>query len=592
MSELITDFMEVRDFYKDEQDNKPFHVTMDELSSILFCTARNTKFILNKMINEGWISFIPGQGRGKKSTLIFLKAKDEILFDEGIKQIEEGYITAALNLISRYGSPPLQKKILLWLSEFFGYEKQGTGPDFTEIIRFPVFRTINALMPDEAFFDFDAHLVKQIFNTLVTYDQIQNRVNGSLAHYWEANADKTVWTFFLKKGVLFHHGKEMEASDVQYTFQRLHRHDYEQSWLVSNIKEIQVIDKYTVRFNLESTNELFLQFLSFPSLSVVPTDMVNDEKLPIGTGPFRVANYHPNQCILEANPSYFEGRAFIDRIEITNMPKVFLSESKDEHNIFLNTGDHDSYSKKPAWEEMKDTYAGSTLITFNLNKPGRPQINKKFRQVMDQLINRDNMISVLGSPRKHPSYGFEHKHSQPLKKAVNSPSEIQALITQTGYDGEPIQLFTYDRHEKDALWIKQECAQYGFHVSVSIVGWKEILNQAVIHQADCILFEAVWGENELSKIELYQSGFSFLRNHLDKASVQAIDEIIEKILKERDPIKRDQLFDLAEELIKAETLVSFLVHKDIDTTFHPSIRGVKFNPRGNIDFKDLWIKPI
>ena len=46
-----------------------------------------------------------------------------------------------------------------------------------------------------------------------------------LATSWKPNADATVWTFQLRKGVKFHNGKTMTAKDVvasmrQYVRQR------------------------------------------------------------------------------------------------------------------------------------------------------------------------------------------------------------------------------------------------------------------------------------------------------------------------------------------------------------------------------------
>ncbi|WP_251551896.1 ABC transporter substrate-binding protein [Neobacillus muris] len=593
MKELVEDFIQISNHYPVEKVSSPFMVTVEELSSMLFCTPRNVKFILNKMIDEGWIRFEPGRGRGKKSTLTLLKSKEEILYEEGIRLIQRGAISHAFELISKHGTPILRLHLLNWLGEYFGYKKQDNATGYKEILRLPVFRTINTLRPDLAYYDFDVHLVKQIYNTLVTFDHNTQKATGKLAHFWEVNADKTVWTFFLKKGVLFHHGKEFEAADVEFTIKRLTRPDYPQAWLVSTIKQVMVIDRYTIQFQLNKPNALFLQYLSFPALSIVPLDesIDHDAMLPTGTGPFQVVSCHLDQCILEAHPYHFEGRAFMDRIEIMNIPKLFPEGSPLSNNIFINTGENQAYTKNPDWSALEDTYDGCSLLTFNLNKPESPLCHKLFRQVLDKLINRRKMIRDLGYPRVYPASGFERSKTRTQDTQEITPDEINKWIHHSGYLGEPIRLFTYDRHEQDANWLKQESMEYGINLTVSIYSWTDMLDPAIMQQADCILFEAVWGEDELSKIELYQSGYSFMRVHLDEENRRILDQIIEKLLNEEEKTARDLLFDEVEERLKTEILVSFLVHKDSHTNFHPSIRGVKLNSRASVDFKDIWIHP-
>ena len=42
-----------------------------------------------------------------------------------------------------------------------------------------------------------------------------------LAESWSANADATVWTFNIRKGVKFHDGSSLDADDVMYSFTRV-----------------------------------------------------------------------------------------------------------------------------------------------------------------------------------------------------------------------------------------------------------------------------------------------------------------------------------------------------------------------------------
>jgi SgrR family transcriptional regulator len=589
MKRLIEDYKALRDFFTNEQDQTPFTTTMDELAKIWFCTERNAKFILTKLIESSWISFASGKGRGHKSRLTFLASLDDAAYGEAITLFRNGQITEGLALATHYGSPNLKRRLFDWLNDYFGYEKEETSHTIRDIIRIPMFRTFNSLNPSKAFFDFDVHLVRQVYDTMVLFDYSEDKAIGKLAHFWESNETKTEWTFYLKKGILFHNSKELTSSDIEYTFSLLLDLNYRQFWLVENIKKIECINPYAIRFLLYRPNELFLPFLSFPALSIIPSGVME----PVGTGPYRVVTYHENQCTLEANAHYFEGRPFVDRIEILNVPREYEEEIlADKNSIFVNTGESNYYNSDFTRKHIEGFYEGSSLFSFNLNKQNRPQQSRFFRKAVSQLLDRTKMIAELGSPRVIPAFGFERKDSLNKNGELLSDEKIKHLLKVSDYKGELVQLFTYERHKQDALWIKKEAARYGINFDLVILGWNEILEEKILNKADCILFEVVWGENELSKLELFQSGFSFLRWHLNQETKEWIDRKIEEILTTPTSIKRSHLFSEIESTLISEDLVVFLVHKNIGSSFHPSINGVKLNARGHIDFKNIWIKPM
>ena len=587
MKRLIEDFKVIRDYYQLQPEQEPFVTTMDELANILYCSQRNTKYILTKLVEAGLVSFSSGRGRGNKSYLTFLRSVDEAVFAEAIALFKTGQITEGLELATLFGTPTLKKRLLQWLNHFFGYEKQEKDQKMKDIIRLPMFRTFNSMIPSSAFFDFDVHLIRQVYDTIVLYDYSSGSAERKLAHHWEYNENQTEWTFYLKKGILFHNGKELTSADIYYTFSLLLHPNFEQWWLVENIRSIECLDSYTVRFHLHKPNVLFLAFLSFPALSIIPSESTGY----IGTGPFMVHTYNKNYCILEANPHYYEGRPFVDRFEILNVPKEYEKEIlEDKISIFVNTGEG-NYFGNPSYEHIEGMYEGSTLLTFNLNKKTGPQQNMYFRQAVNKLMDRKKLIADLGPPRMAPSFSFEIARSRLLTSEKAPDEEIQFLLQTSGYLGETLQLFTYDRHQPDAEWIQHEAARYGLSIHVTILGWNEMLKEENIHQADCILFEAVWGEKEMSKLELYRSGFSFLRQHLNQNTADFVDRKIEDIISTIMEEDRSAHFLEIEARLLNEQAVVFLVHKKIESTFHPSINGVQLNGHGQVDFKNIWIKP-
>jgi peptide/nickel transport system substrate-binding protein len=63
-------------------------------------------------------------------------------------------------------------------------------------------------------------MLRGVYDSLVWTDETL-AAKQELAVSWEASPDATVWTFKLRKGVKFHHGRELDADDVVFSFTRI-----------------------------------------------------------------------------------------------------------------------------------------------------------------------------------------------------------------------------------------------------------------------------------------------------------------------------------------------------------------------------------
>jgi len=63
----------------------------------------------------------------------------------------------------------------------------------------------------------ESHFLYQLCHRLVMFDGETKSFLPQLAHAWESNAEMTARTFYLRKGVRFHHGRVLTGRDVEYT---------------------------------------------------------------------------------------------------------------------------------------------------------------------------------------------------------------------------------------------------------------------------------------------------------------------------------------------------------------------------------------
>src|SRR6266853_867423 len=97
-----------------------------------------------------------------------------------------------------------------------------------------------------------SHPTAAMYTGLTDIDQQGNIVPG-IAESWEPTQDLTAWVFRLRKGVLFHNGREVDAEAVKLNIERIKDPAIGSDWhrgAIDTIASVDIVDKDTVRCNL------------------------------------------------------------------------------------------------------------------------------------------------------------------------------------------------------------------------------------------------------------------------------------------------------------------------------------------------------
>jgi ABC-type transport system substrate-binding protein len=91
--------------------------------------------------------------------------------------------------------------------------------------------------------------------------------------------------------------------------------------MADDVVGLKAVDDYTVEIQLVRPYPSFLEVLAMVDVSIVPrsaveADAVDFGRSPIGTGPFRMAQWTDEQLRLEANPDYFGGVPLLNGLVI------------------------------------------------------------------------------------------------------------------------------------------------------------------------------------------------------------------------------------------------------------------------------------
>lgn len=141
-----------------------------------------------------------------------------------------------------------------------------------------------------------------ISDTLVSLDSNARPV-PRLATRWQSDNGNKRWQFWIRPGVFLHNGASLTPAHVARSLSASNP-----DWKVRGNSESITIESELPLHNLpvelaRATYAIFAQ--------------AADEQ-PVGTGPFRVAEFQPGRrLLLRANDDYWDGRPYLDMVDIT-----------------------------------------------------------------------------------------------------------------------------------------------------------------------------------------------------------------------------------------------------------------------------------
>ena len=148
------------------------------------------------------------------------------------------------------------------------------------------------------------HWAKEFaYDSLVEWDRNLN-VRPALAEKFEI-ISKTAIRWTLKRGVKFHNGKEVTSADVKYSVEKMLNPPLPGSIStvaqVPAIDRVQIVSKYVFILHLKQPDARIIGFFAWQRYApIVPEglyDQINVSRGAIGTGPYRMLGYEPNDRI-------------------------------------------------------------------------------------------------------------------------------------------------------------------------------------------------------------------------------------------------------------------------------------------------------
>lgn len=361
-------------------------------------------------------------------------------------------------------------------------------------------------------------------STLLTLDRHFN-VQYDLAVAYEVSPDGLDWTVQIRDDVKFSDGESLTIDDVIFTFETAkNSHSVVD---LHNLKKMEKLDSYTVKFTLEKPQSTFLYILTM--LGIVPEHAYSEKynENPIGSGPYKLVQWDKGQqLIVEENPYYYgkkspfkkltflflsEDSAFLaakaGQVDIVAVPphlakedisgmKLLALDSVDNRGIMLPF-------VKPTFDSVKGVEIGHEVTS-----------DVAIRKALNVFINREQLVEDVLEGFGTPAFSVADKLPWWNEETVfedGNLEEAEKILIDGGWSKNADGIFEKDGVEASftlvypandqtrqslAIAFKQMVKQIGIDVKTEGKSWSEI--EEIMHTTPVLMG---WGSHD--PIEMY-----------------------------------------------------------------------------------------
>jgi peptide/nickel transport system substrate-binding protein len=322
----------------------------------------------------------------------------------------------------------------------------ATRPRYGGTLRVEIPAKLSALYPSDssevAQVEATQKLRELIYDRLVRLDP-QGQPQPGIALSWEHDALAAKWRFKLRPGVKWQDGAPLAAEDVVMALQG----QIPNASIRGNGDAVEIDARSPLPGLLTSLaiDASLVIRRAAPETPALPTATAG--ALPIGTGPFRLTNWESgSRAVLQANEDYWDGRPYLDSIEI-QMGRASRDELLDLELGKADVADLDPVEARRFQQEGKKIWTSAEVellcLQFNSKRPAVQ--DRRVRQALAESIDRGAIQKVLlqnygdaaGSifPQWLSGYTFLFSTAMNLDQARQLRAEIGASITlKVGYD--------------------------------------------------------------------------------------------------------------------------------------------------------------
>lgn len=331
-----------------------------------------------------------------------------------------------------------------------------------------------------------------------------------LVEQWTVSPDRQRYTFALRRGVLFHHGRELTADDVVASLQRWGQIAARGRDLFRDVESVVARDPYTVEVRLREANGLVPLALAIPSQGAViyPREVIEEAaggqiRRFVGTGPYRFVEHVPDVRIRlerfdryrprDDPPDGMAGRreAFLDAIEFLPVPDASVRiagvQRGDYH--FAHSIPTDEFARLRAIRSVTPLMITTPQWAgFMFNHRSGLATNLLLRRAIVAALDEEAILRGTYGPKQFwrttPSF-YPREHPMWTEAGAeiyrqHDPAAARRLLAEAGYRGQPIRWMVSSEmphHLTAATIAKSQLEAAGLAIDLQVMDWATLVSR-------------------------------------------------------------------------------------------------------------------
>lgn len=450
-------------------------------------------------------------------------------------------------------------------------------------------------------------VLNNVYETLVRYDAPNNKVVPVLATEYSKSADSLSWIFKIRQGVKFHDGTELDAAAVKFSIDRTIKIGKGAAYIWASVKDISVVDPYTVKFDLKYPAPLdliasagYAAFIVSPKAVTSHPDGWLSQGNEAGTGPYALQSFKMGQeVVLSKFDGYWRGwegkhydKVVFQKIPETASRRQMIEKGDASFSLELPSEDIDALKKNSAVTVFEGPSYQNLMFFFNTAK--KPLDNKLVRQALSYAFPYADVVKyAMGDyatqargaiPANHWGHGDDiPQYSYDIAKAKD-------LLAKAGYPNGGFSLhLTYlsgDEAEKKAAELyKSELTKLNIDLEIRTMPWDsqwELSKSEDPNKRQDIMAMYWWPDYASPAswlINLYHSEDTINYN-MAYWKNKSFDELVDRANEESgvDRSAADKLYVDAQKILVDEAPAIFLYDKKSIYVMGKSFHGYQHNP--------------